>query len=87
MTGEQSPGNAAESGHKPTAKKGWFSMTNTKEELRRRIFTMRKYLAILLLSVLCFVAGIAATVAEAMPEQSAVVSYFNGLIVKEYFNP
>ena len=48
---------------------------------------MRKYLAILLLSALCFVAGIAATVAEAMPEQAAVVSYFNGLIVKEYFNP
>ena len=34
MTGEQSPGNAAKSGHKPTAKKGWLSMTNTKEELR-----------------------------------------------------
>lgn len=48
---------------------------------------MRKYFAVLLLSVLCFVAGIATTVAEAMPEQSAVVSYFNGLIVKEYFNP
>lgn len=48
---------------------------------------MRKYLAILLLSALCFVAGIAATVAEAMPEQSAVISYFNDLIVKEYFNP
>ena len=48
---------------------------------------MRKYLAILLLSSLCFVAGSAATVAEAMPEQSAVISYFNGLIVKEYFNP
>ena len=48
---------------------------------------MRKYLAILLLSFLCFVAGIATTVAEAMPEQSAVVSYFNGLVVKEYFNP
>ena len=48
---------------------------------------MRKYLAILLLSALCFVAGIAATVAVAMPEQSAVISYFNGLIVKEYFNP
>lgn len=48
---------------------------------------MRKYLAILLLSSLCFVAGVAATVAEAMPEQSAVVSYFNGLIVREYFNP
>ena len=48
---------------------------------------MRKYLAILLLSFLCFVAGIAATVAEAMSEQSAVVSYFNGLIVREYFNP
>ena len=39
------------------------------------------------LTYLCFVAGIAATVAEAMPEQSAVVSYFNGLIVREYFNP
>lgn len=48
---------------------------------------MRKYLAILLLSSLCFVAGIATTVAEAMPEQSAAVSYFNGLIVREYFNP
>ena len=48
---------------------------------------MRKYLAILLLSSLCFAAGIAVTVAEAMPEQSAVVSYFDGLIVKEYFNP
>lgn len=48
---------------------------------------MRKYLVILLLSALCFVAGIAATVAEAMPEQSAVISYFNGLVVKEYFNP
>ena len=48
---------------------------------------MRKYLAILLLSSLCFIAGVAATVGEAMPEQSAVVSYFNGLIVKEYFNP
>ncbi len=48
---------------------------------------MRKYLAILLLSALCFIAGIAATVTEAMPEQSAVVSYFSGLIVKEYFNP
>ena len=48
---------------------------------------MRKYLAILLLSALCFAAGIAATVAEAMPEQSAVISYFNGLVVKEYFNP
>ena len=48
---------------------------------------MRKYLAILLLSSLCFVAGITATVAEAMPEQSAVVSYFNGLIIREYFNP
>lgn len=48
---------------------------------------MRKYLAIFFLSALCFVAGIAATVAEAMPEQSAVVSYFNGLIVREYFNP
>lgn len=48
---------------------------------------MKKYLTILLLSALCFVAGIAATVTEAMPEQSAVVSYFNGLIVKEYFNP
>lgn len=48
---------------------------------------MRKCLAILLLSALCFVAGIAATVTEAMPEQSAVISYFNGLIVKEYFNP
>ena len=48
---------------------------------------MKKYLAILLLSVACFVAGIAATVAETMPEQSAVVSYFDGLIVKEYFNP
>ena len=53
----------------------------------RGILTMKKYLAILLLSALCFVAGIAATVAEAMPEQSTVVSYFNGLIVKEYFNP
>lgn len=48
---------------------------------------MKKYLAILLLSALCFVAGIAATMAGAMPEQSAVVSYFNGLIVREYFNP
>ena len=48
---------------------------------------MKKHLAILVLSALCFVAGIAATVAEAMLEQSAVVSYFNGLIVKEYFNP
>ena len=48
---------------------------------------MKKYLAILFLSSLCFIAGIAATVAEAMPEQSAVVSYFNGLIVKAYFNP
>ena len=48
---------------------------------------MKKYFAILLLSALCFVAGIAATVAEAMPEQSAVVSDFNGLIVREYFNP
>ena len=48
---------------------------------------MKKHLAILLLSALCFVAGGAATVAEAMPEQSAVVSYFNGLIVREYFNP
>lgn len=48
---------------------------------------MKKYLAILLLSALCFVAGVAATVAEAMPEQSAVVSYFNSLIVKEYLNP
>ena len=48
---------------------------------------MKKYLAILLLSALCFVAGVAATVAEAMPEQSAFFSYFNGLIVKEYFNP
>ena len=48
---------------------------------------MRKYLAVLLLSALCFVAGVATTVAGAMPEQSAVVSYFNGLIVKEYFNP
>ena len=48
---------------------------------------MKQYLAILLLSALCFVAGVAATIAEAMPEQSAVVSYFDGLIVKEYFNP
>jgi hypothetical protein len=48
---------------------------------------MKKYLAILLLSALCFIAGIAATVAEAMPEQSAVISYFNGLVVREYFNP
>lgn len=48
---------------------------------------MKKHLAILLLSALCFAAGIAVTVAEAMPEQSAVVSYFNGLIVREYFNP
>ena len=48
---------------------------------------MKKHLAILLLSALCFGAGIAATGAEAMPEQSAVVSYFNGLIVREYFNP
>lgn len=48
---------------------------------------MKKYLAVLLLSALCFVAGIASTVAEAMPEQSAVISYFNGLVVKEYFNP
>lgn len=48
---------------------------------------MRKYLAVLLLSALCFVAGIAATVEEAMPEQSAVISYFDGLIVREYFNP
>ena len=48
---------------------------------------MRKYLTVLLLSSLCFVAGITATVAEAVPEQSAVISYFNGLIVKEYFNP
>ena len=48
---------------------------------------MRKYLAVLLLSALCFAAGVAMTVAEAMPEHSAVVSYFNGLIVKEYFNP
>lgn len=48
---------------------------------------MKKYLAVLLLSALCFVAGIASTVAEAMPEQSAVISYFNGLIIKEYFNP
>ena len=48
---------------------------------------MKKHLAILLLSALCFVAGIAASVAEAMPEQSAIVSYFNGLIVREYFNP
>ena len=48
---------------------------------------MKKHLAMLLLSALCFVAGGAATVAEAMPEQSAVVSYFNGLIVREYFNP
>lgn len=41
---------------------------------------MKKYLAILLLSALCFVAGIAATVAEAMPEQSAVgcVEYWPG---------
>ena len=48
---------------------------------------MKNYLAVLFLSALCFVAGVAATVAEAMPEQSAVISYFNGLIVKEYFNP
>lgn len=48
---------------------------------------MKKYIAILLLSAMCFVAGVAATVAEAMPEQPAVVSYFNGLIVKEYINP
>ena len=48
---------------------------------------MKKYLAILLLSALCFVAGITATVTGAMPEQSAVISYFNGLVVKEYFNP
>lgn len=48
---------------------------------------MKKYLAILLLSAVCFVAGVAATVSCAMPEQSTVVSYFDGLIVEEYFNP
>lgn len=32
MTGEQSPGNAGKSGHNPTAKKGWLSMTiNTQQ--------------------------------------------------------
>lgn len=48
---------------------------------------MKKYLAIVLLSAVCFVAGIMATISCAMPEQSAVVSYFNGLAVVEYFNP
>lgn len=48
---------------------------------------MKRMLATTIIVALAFTAGVVLTIAYAMPEQSAVVSYFNGLAVVEYINP